>query len=85
MYFRLKDSGFIDTRKQSYLSDINEILITAMETVRDKNLLPDLKGELRELQRLYPLDFPHPNPETSQNRKEKEGCFTRKEENSISC
>lgn len=78
MYFRLKDSGFIDTRKLSYLSDINEILITAMETVRDKNSLPDLKDELGELQRLYPLDLPHPNPRNQSKSQRERRMFYRK-------
>ena len=78
MYFRLKHSGFIDTRKQSFLSDINEILMTAMGTVADKNLLPDLKHKLDDLQRLYPSDLPHPNPRNQTKSQRERRMFYKK-------
>ena len=62
MFFRLKESDFINTRKKSFLSDINGIVILTMKIVSSNKHLPKLIDQLRELQELYPLDLPHPNP-----------------------
>ena len=62
MFFQLKKSGFINTEKKPFLSDINGIIINTMKVVSSKKILPKLILELRKLEKSYPLDLPHPNP-----------------------
>ena len=39
MYFALKNNKTINTKKQSYLSDLNHILINSMNVVKNKEML----------------------------------------------
>jgi len=86
MFFRLKHSNFINTRKKSFLSDINGIIISTMKTVSSKNHLSKLIDELSELQELYPLDLPHPNPrnQTKPHRENRMYYVKRKRLNELS-
>ena len=77
MYFSLREMGIIKTKKYSFLSDINPILIRTMQVVRDENCVPQLLDRLRDLQRKYPLDLPHPNPRGQQKSIREERLFYR--------
>jgi DNA adenine methylase len=85
MFFSLKGADFIDTRKKSFLSDINSIVISTMKVV-SSNHLPELISQLRELQKQYPLDLPHPNPrnQTKNNREKRMYYVKRKRLNLLS-
>jgi len=79
MFFRLKETGFINTRKKSFLSDINEITIETMKIVSSKSLLLELIGILNKLQESYPLDLPHPNPRNqTKERREKRMFYSKR-------
>ena len=62
MYLYLSDKGIIETKKNSFLSDLNPVLICTMDVVSKRDNFPSLFNKLSEFQRLYPLDKPHPNP-----------------------
>lgn len=53
MYFALKNNKTINTKKQSYLSDLNHILINSMNVVKNKEMLEKLILELWKLQEEY--------------------------------
>ena len=53
MYFALKNNKTIITKKQSYLSDLNHILINCMNVVKNNEMLEELILELWELQKEY--------------------------------
>ncbi|MDC0962847.1 Dam family site-specific DNA-(adenine-N6)-methyltransferase [Euryarchaeota archaeon] len=53
MYFALKNNKTINTKKQSYLSDLNYILINCMNVVKDKEMLEELILELLDWQEEY--------------------------------
>ena len=75
MFFKLKSADFINTRKKSFLSDINSIIISTMQTVASNNSLPKLILQLKELQERYPLDLPHPNPRNQKKEKRENRMF----------
>jgi DNA adenine methylase len=78
MFFKLKSAGFINTRKKSFLSDINFIIISTMQTVASNNSLPKLILQVKELQEQYPLDLPHPNPRNQTKEKRENRMFYKK-------
>ena len=43
MYFRLCEVGMINSRKKSFLSDLNPILISTMQTVSKAENIPALR------------------------------------------
>jgi len=53
MYFYLQNKDIIQTKKQSYLSDLNHILINCMNVVKNKLLVEKLILELSKLQEQY--------------------------------
>ena len=53
MFFSLKKNNIIRTKKESYLSDINFILINCMNVVKDKGSLNELIKLLSEWQKEY--------------------------------
>lgn len=53
MYFALKDSGLIQTKHHSFLSDLNPALINAMQVVKDSDLLSELVPKLEKWQQDY--------------------------------
>ena len=53
MYFALKKKKIIKTKKQSYLSDLNHILINCMNVVKDQMLLEELMLNLSLWQKKY--------------------------------
>lgn len=75
MFFKLKSADFINTRKKSFLSDINSIIISTMQTVASNNSLPKLILQLKGLQEKYPLDLPHPNPRNQTKEKRENRMF----------
>ena len=77
MYLHLHKKGLIKTRKPSYLSDLNHILICTMNVVSNANNIPLLLEKLSELQRLYPMDKPHPNPRGQSKEKREKRLFYR--------
>jgi len=77
MYLYLYDEGFINTKKMSYLSDLNPILICTMNVVSDDDNLDALLSKLSKLQRLYPTDKPHPNPRGQSKKTREKRLFYR--------
>jgi DNA adenine methylase len=53
MYFSLKDKDIINTRKRSYLSDLNHVLMNCMEVVKDSFLMEELILKLSKWQQQY--------------------------------
>ena len=78
MYFRLRESGFISSKKKSMLADLNHILISMMTTVGDHESHEALFSRLRELQEDYPSDLPHPNPRGQEQDVREQRMFYRK-------
>ena len=80
MFLKLKSADFINTRKKSFLSDINSIIISTMQTVASKNYLPKLILQLKDLQERYPSDLPHPNPRNQDRETREKRMFYKKRE-----
>ena len=58
MFFALKDSGFIETKHHSFLSDLNPALINTMQVVKDSDLLSELIPILEKWQHDYGISGP---------------------------
>ena len=76
MFFGLKDSGFVQTKRWSYLSDINPALINTMQVVSDDRLLEHLIETLESWQEEYGREGPVPKHSTQAVREE--GMYYRK-------
>lgn len=78
MYFGLKNSGLIQTKHYSYLSDLNPSLINTMGVVRDCELLPSLINILKSWQEEYGREGPVPKNSSESVRRV--GMYYRKRE-----
>lgn len=68
MFFGLKDSGFIQTKRWSHLRDLNPALINTMQVVSDDRLLGDLINTLKSWQEDYGREGPVPKHSTIMER-----------------
>ena len=76
MYFALKNNKTIITKKQSYLSDLNHILINCMNVVKNNEMLEELILELWKLQKEYADSGPV--KKNSSNEIRQKGMYYRK-------
>jgi DNA adenine methylase len=84
MFFGLRSNGLIQTKKKSYLNDINGILINCMKVVSDKSKLERLLDMLEKLQKNYSQHERNPRGQTKEVREARMYYVKRKKLNSLS-